>query len=315
MSNKSIEKQDDNGGIDLLDLLIVLIRYRIMIIVSFVTVSIIALIGYFFYPEWKYNNAIENQMIEATMIVESSPALLALDIEYNLKNAFANVPLIYSTLKEAGYTKLGPDDSFDLNERNKAYNMIRQYYIRNQDLLGNPLLKNEKILIFNGEASDEINEDLNKNFDNSIIEISYRNVDAEKSIDFLNLLYRNANTRLVNSIKPQLETIVNSYERLVFISNQEVGYNEVIIEGLKYYDAAKKVIEENSSVLILKDPPYIFRDEISLSNIKFSYMKMALIFITTILIFTILFSFLLNAIDNVKKDEDSMMKIKNALGK
>lgn len=298
--NKEFIEDDE---INLIDLFIVLLKHRRLILGTTLAVLVILGTGYFIYPAYQYQKAVDSQVFEANMSVGFRWVADIFWKEYDLKRDFLNAHLVLSALREAGYTELSYGESdISLDAQNmQALNIVRQRLVNNQSMDGNPLEENErlfKVTVINNK-----------------LHLTYIDENSDRALAFLASLVRNINKKLILEITPQLDYIVSSYQRLLSIEAPNDVTKEVIVVDSEKYEAASTILEGESDVLIVKDESYVFKAEIAIENFKGNYRKMAIIVIFAVFFLSIFLAFILNAVEQVKSNDDSMAKIREALKK
>lgn len=298
--NKEFIEDDE---ISLIDLFIVLLKHRRLILGTILAVLLILGAGYFIYPAYQYQKAVDSQVFEANMSVGFRWVAGIFWEGYDLQRDFLNAHLVLSALREAGYNELSYGESdISLDARNmQVLNIVRQRLVNNQSMDGNPLEENERLF--------------KVTVINNILHLTYIDESSDRALAFLASLVRNVNKKLILEITPQLDLILSSYQRLLSIEEPNEVINEVIVEDSEKYEAASTILEGEADVLIVMGESYVFKAQIAIEKFKGNYRKMAIIVIFAVFFLSIFLAFILNAVEQVKSNDDSMAKIREALKK
>ena len=296
----------EEDEINLIDLFIVLLRYRRMIIGVTLAALLLAAAGYFLYPQYQYHKALENRLYEAHLNVDLGSAPKNLNIGYSLDLFFNNPALLYDALKAAGYTKCGYEnvleiDLTDETQRSRALNIIENKMVRNRTLDDRPL------------ESDQIVYTVSKSGNG--LALIYRSNDTAMSRKFLDTLFSLGKKQLADTLKPFAATVVSAYERLLNISDPSEGVKVTLENGKERYDVAKRLLAGEEEVLLQVGSSYVLEPEVRIQAFRSSFRVKAVVLVMAAFFLSIFLAFILNAIQNVKADEESMKKIREALGK
>src|SRR6056297_1266119 len=135
---------NEDDEINLLDLFVVLLKYRRLILGITLVALAVAVGGYFWYPTYQYGNAQESLLYEAHLRVGTASAMRKLDVSYNLQEQFKSTPMLLNALREAGYREFGYGEELQVDlaseeQRSRALFMVRQRLIKNESLDGDGL--------------------------------------------------------------------------------------------------------------------------------------------------------------------------------
>lgn len=304
MDQEKQMRYEDEDEIDLLDLFVVLLKYRWLIIGLTLGALLLAVGGYFLYPTYQYNNALENRRVEGYMGVGMSPAARALNKDYDLVQLFRQAPLLLQSLEAAGYQTFGYREGLQLSltdgaQQSRLLYIVQQRLIKNQSLDGDSLGDEKRLFVV---------EETNNG-----IEILYKAEEAEKARQFLEALYQNASEILYESLRPEAEATVAAYEELLAMENPSDAVVAALSEGKKSYDQAKQVIEGRVQPLVTQGSIYVITPEITLDSFQSSFKIKGIVLVLAALFLSIFLAFILNAITNVRSDEESMRKIREAM--
>jgi hypothetical protein len=182
--------------------------------------------------------------------------------------------------------------------------VVRQRLIKNESLDGDSLDADKQLFFV--EPVDE---------ENRRVELLYKADTPERGQAFLEALYQQVNAGLVQTLRPQAETVVSSYERLLALENPGEVLAEKIVEDSLRYDQAKELLAGEAPALERLDDVYIVAPEVRLENFQSSFIVKAVVLVLAALFLSIFLAFILNALHNVRSDPESMEKIHAALGK
>jgi hypothetical protein len=296
----------EEDEISLIDLFVVLLRYRRMIVGVTLAAMVLAAAGYFLYPPYQYQKALENQMYEAHLSVDLGPAPRNLNIGYSLDVFFNNPSLLYDALKAAGYETFGYEgvleiDLKDETQRSRALNIIEKKMVQNRTL-DDRALEEDQIVYTVSKSENGLT-------------LMYRSKDKAMSGKFLDSLYALGKTQLASTLKPFAETVVSAYERLLNISDPSEGVKVTLENGKERYDVAKRLLAGEEEVLLQVGSSYVLEPEIRIESFRNSFKIKAVVLVVAAFFLSIFLAFVLNAIEKVKADEEAMKKIREALSR
>ena len=307
MNNFNQIPEKDDHEIDLLDLFIVLLKYRWMLISLFLGAIILVIAGSFIYPSWQYHNALENSSVDAKMTIAPGSILEDFFRNLDLKDVLMNAPVLQEVLKDAGYVTFGPEEDplslTDPAETGAVLNLINHWLIRGETVEGDPLNPEQKKLVVE-----------NPNNKTTLI-ISFKDPDEEKALAFMKALYKNVNSRILEIIRPDLIAFVEGYESMISNENPTEAMVQLLSDKLQGYKMAKDVLEKGYSVVAQVGAPYTINPSIRLKTYQIKYIKLAVIIVIAVFFLSIFLAFLRSFVDGIKKDEQSMTKIRKALEK
>ncbi|MFP4180435.1 MAG: hypothetical protein ACLFSA_10315 [Spirochaetaceae bacterium] len=298
------ERHIEEDEINLLDLFVVLLKYRRLILGITLLALVAAVGGYFVYPQYQYNKAHEESSVESHIVIATNSLIDIAEVDYSLRTAFESPVLLISALREAGYEKFGYEeesqvDLEDQSQRSRAIQFVKQRMVENEDKNGETL--NEEQRLYTAKESS------------GRIELSYKNRDPEKAEAFLQALYEGGNEKIKERILPRLEVINTTYGK--FSGEQDLDATGIsdIMGDLERREAAERLLSEDADMLTIEEEPYISEPFISLDSFQSSFKVKGVVLVIAALFLSVFLAFVLNAIDNVRSDDESMTKIRDAL--
>jgi hypothetical protein len=109
--------------------------------------------------------------------------------------------------------------------------------------------------------------------------------------------------------------MVDNYERLINNPGGSQSSQQTLDRDFQNYSFFKEFLEGRDSVLAIIGEPVVTEQEIFLGVYQDGYLKIAIILVFAGFFIAVFYAFVLNAIRNIKADEESMKKINDALGK
>src|SRR6056297_2908976 len=144
----------EDDEINLLDLFVVLLKYRKLIIGVVLFVVIVAAAGYFLYPQYQYQQALEKQQMETTLPFFYTPVVSLIGVQGQIRPTIQQAPLLLEALQQAGYKTFGygredveDNNTVDITKsenRSTALYLVRQKLIEDKDAQGNEYESGEK---------------------------------------------------------------------------------------------------------------------------------------------------------------------------
>lgn len=293
----------DQDEINIVDIFIVMLKRRKLIIWTTLLAVILSVTGYFLYPSYQLNKAQEAQKLEAHLRVVPWPGLKTLELNYNLEQLFNRAPSILYALREAGYTEFGYDGGYtidltDTTKTSQALFVVQQRVEKNQTLDGDSLDPKRRLYYTNITSEG--------------VEVVFKNDDEERAKRFLMAMFKITNEELTALLLTQAESIVSAYERLLAIEAPSDSVQTSIAAGQQRYDTAKRMLAGQADAINQLGDIYVVEPGITLGSFKSDYMKKAVIIVFAALFLSIFLAFILNAVSNIKSDEESMRKIREA---
>ncbi len=304
---ENIENIKDDE-IDLIDLFIVLLKHRKLILGTTLAVLLILGAGYFIYPPYQYKKAVDSQLYEVNMEIKLNPMSESFTTDYDPKKDFSNSSILLSSLQKAGYKELGYGESemVDISsnaDKQKALNIVRQYLIKNQTLNGDPLDEETRILKITNTNT------------NANIHITFKDKNSDMALAFLMALIENVNEKILEDIIPKLDLIVSNYNSVLSGDMPNDVIKEILVKDNEEYQLAVAILQGNFNFFKLVGEPSIFKAQLSIEKFKGSYKKTAVIVLFAVFFLTIFLAFILQFLEQIKSNDESMAKIREALKK
>jgi hypothetical protein len=312
--NDNVQNKNEEG-ISLLDLFTVLLRYRKLIIGITLAFIIIAVVGYFIYPAYKYNKALDNRQLQGRIIITIKQNMMA----YMTKNPeyFINrADVVLDSLREAGMNEFEYADNKSVSltdeaERTKALYVINQILIMNKNFNGKEKKEIYRIFQVINNKTRDVKTVVR---DDYTIEVIFKSNDAEFINSFLKGLVVHGNEIAGDYIKTLAGTIVENYEQIMKGTYNGISWENAMGGNLFFYASIKDFLDGKETVLAALGEPVITEPDISLSLFQDKYIIIGVILVFMGFISAVILSFALNAIRSIKNDEDAMKKIRDALG-
>jgi hypothetical protein len=307
-----IQKEDE---VSLLDLFTVMLRYWKFITGITLAFIVLAISGYFIYPNYKYNNAVKNKLVQGRIIISIKQNMLGYitkSPEYFINRA----DVVMDSLREAGmdkfeYAKKNTVSLTDETERTRALYLINQILILNKGLNGKDYNESKRIFQVITNKTKEVQTVVR---DDYTIEVIFKNKDAELIRSFLQRLVVRANEIAGEYIYTFAEAIVDNYEQIMSGSHTGLSWENAMGNNLFIYAYVKNFLEGKENVFTALGEPVITEPDISLFIFQNNYTQIGIILVFVGFFLSIVFVFILNVIRNIKNDEESMKKIRDALG-
>jgi hypothetical protein len=310
--NAQIQNEQE---ISLLDLFTVLLRYRKLIIGITLVFIILAVAGYFIFPAYQYRNYLNNHLVQGRIIISIKQNML----NYITRNPeyFINRPdVIMDSLREAGmnefeYAKNKTVSLTDEAERTRALYLINQIMIMNKNLKGKDKKEIDRIFQVNNNKKKDEKTVIR---DDYTIEVIYKNKNAELIRSFLLRLVVHGNEIAGDYIRSSAEAIVNNYEQIMNGTHTGLSWEDAIGNNLFFYAYVKDFLDGKETILTALGEPVITEPDIDLSALHKDFFSKGVIIVLVGFIMAVILAFVLNAIRNIKNDEEAMKKIREAMG-
>jgi hypothetical protein len=304
--NTEIQKDDE---ISLLDLFAVLLRYRKLIIGITLAFIIPTAAGYFVYPSYKYNKSMKTNVKQGIMqieIVQKAQPYVSQGLEFFIQNPEVITESLYVSGLDEFKFKGGKISVEDENKTTVMY-LINLFWLQNLDLNGNTFIQRgkEHNMIFRarriGGNTGSINEITFKNKDSVIIE------------KFLESIFEICTINVEENLRRNAQLMVSNYERIMNLSMISESAKLMLENNYDTYVFLKDFLDGNEIVLRRVSGPILTENFLSLSTYKSQYRKTGIIIVLAGFVLAVISAFALNAIYNIKNDEESMKKIRGAL--
>ena len=295
----------DEDTVSLIDLVAVLLRHRRLILGATAGVLALVLVGAFLYPPLALAKARQNRIVEATMSL-----MLASNFEGSIGATEGTNFLLQSlydpsnlleALRGAGFDTIGTTAIGADADMEKALYTIRRRIVDNKDLNGSPLKESDRVFTVKQEKS--------------AIVLVFMDTDPEKAKALLINLISIVSNDLRTFALPIAEATVESYQRLLEIGNPNETIEASIAQDYKAYKAARNLIDGTLTPITVLRKPYILVEEISIQAIRRDFIKKGALAVFAVFFMTVLLAFVLQYVDAIKKDPESMTKLKDALTK
>jgi hypothetical protein len=317
-NNTQIQNEEE---ISLLDLFTVLLRYRILIVGITLAFIILAIVGYFIYPVYQYNNVINNNQIHGRIIISIKQNMLNY-VNKNPEYFINRADVVMDSLREAGMDKFeyAGNKSVslkDVTERAKALYIINQILILNKSLNGKENKESDRVFQIITNTTKISNSTRNVETvvkDSYSIEVLYKNKDPELIKSFFQNLIIHGNEIAGDYIKSLAEAIVNNYEQIMEGEHTGISWQNAMGGNIFLYAYGKNFLDGKESILTALGEPLLTKPEIDLSTFKKGFVKKGIILVFAGFFLSIVLAFILNTIRNIKNDDETMKKIREAMG-
>jgi hypothetical protein len=292
--------------ISLIDLLVVLLKRRWLIILSTLVAMILGLAMVLLLPGYQYSKAVAEQVAEGTTSFMISPALKAILGEAE-SASFINQGLndpqtILLALREAGYEELDDRTRIDAGVPDQeAVFSVRRRFIQNKNRNGTMLKPEQvvyKVTVAGGMGT-----------------ISFKNKDEDKIKTFLTALTSIVNAELDAYCQPYALSKVESFEALLRVEKPSEVVGLTIVQNHANYTLIQNYLDERISPITILREPHVFKTELSLEVFQKEAPTKAIILVFAVFFLSVFAAFVLQFVESVKKDPESMEKIRDALAK
>jgi hypothetical protein len=281
MNDNEIQNNDE---ISLIDLFAVLIRYRKMIISIILCSIIVAIVGYFFYPSWQKSHAVTEITYETSIGINLTPGVRYL-LSYPTSQVYLSfIPyfifpqVIQDAIEDTQRIALQPQELLQwIPVQDPVAGEVRTYTSANKKLF------------------------LKENLRSGVLEITYSGDDPQSGIVFLQSLFLYGSMVLENHITPLAKTFINTYE------------TSLLPAADNDYVMVKAICDGTMPVLVQLFEPYVLEQEAVKTGRKYSVVALVIVFAAVF--FSIFLAFCINALKNLKNDQESMRKLREALRK
>jgi hypothetical protein len=310
MNNNTEIKNEDE--ISLLDLFTVLLRYRKLIAGIILLFVILSIAGYFVYPAYQYKKEMSGLQTQGIMQMEIVTKAQPF-ISQNLDKFILRSDIIYDSLYTAGMKEFpykGGKISFNDGNKIRVMYLIDMFWIKNLDLKGNTFIGKEQDRIFNVKKTGL---DINTHT-SSVYEITLKDKDPKLIEIFLESIYELCTVSVGENMRANAQMMVNSYERIMNLSKISESMQMILERDFDTYVYLKNFLDGKETVVKLVSEPVFVENFISLSFYRYQYLKTGILIVFAGLFLAVMLAFVLNAVRNIKNDEEAMHKIRDALG-
>jgi len=205
-------------------------------------------------------------------------------------------------LRASGYTQLDDKTPIDTSipDANVLFS-IRRRLLQNKSADGTSLKPDQRIYsvsIVNGVGA-----------------ITFNDKDELKAKEFLKILLEQVNFSVSQYIKPLAKSKIEAYESLLLIKEPSEVVGLTIVQGYESYSRIKAYLDDGSMPISLLRQPYSYRAELAIRNFRSSVLKKGIILVFGVFFMAVFAAFVLQYVDNVRKDPESMAKLRDAMHK
>lgn len=295
--------------INLLDLFVVLLRYRKLIIsLTLITIFLI-FIGYFIYPSYKQKELLDQKYIVGSMTIALNPSLLEYfpqeDPIKEIAEIFKTPELVLNSIEKNGLADLLSIEDYP-DARKQA--IVKD---RLTDVENTPVQWDEHNWEYNVDSPWVYGVSLQHNSVKISLLMDLQN--KEKNNLFLKTLFDEVNASMLSLIESVTQAKVSNYELLLTSDIPRDTLNSIFGD----YSTAKAVLDGKMPALVYISAPHVYIEgpNLSIEKLHKSYIKMGIILIMAVFFLSLFLAFILEFITNIKQDEERMNKIREALGK
>lgn len=296
----------DEDTISLIDLVAVVLKHRRLIIISTVCSIILGLALVLVLPGYQYDQALEEQIAEGNTTFMISSALKAILGEAESTNyisqALNDPQTILRALRASGFDAL--DDKTPINASisdEKAMYSVRRRLLQNKDMSGKTLKPEDVVFRFS--------------LSNGAGTVAFNDKDELKVSMFLSVLVKTVNNELAAYIEPYARSRLEAYEALLRIEKPSEVAGLTIVQNYENYSLIKNYLQDGRNPITILREPYSFKAELMIDTFRKDIVKKAIILVFGVFFMSVFAAFVLQYVDTVKKDPESMSKLQDALGK
>jgi hypothetical protein len=306
METQETKNVDVNGEISLIDLLVVLLKFRKMIIGVTVAVFCLAVVGYFIYPAWQYNNQPvpedPDPEFETVMAVSLLPKTDFFLPWSQVGSYFRKPEIIIDALKRSGVRPPQEKLADWLLPLNGAY---KDGY------------REEKIYTSsNGKIQ------INENLALGMIEFTFKSDEPKGGALFLNRLVALGGEAVEARINAACRAHVEYFEESMRVPGFASVENTLFEKNREQYLFARSILTGSVKVFSIFFEPYTVKREPetedtsrALADFQRAYWKRSPLFVVVAFLLSCFLAFTVNAIAYIKDDQGAMEKIQSALKK
>jgi hypothetical protein len=240
----------------------------------------VAIVGYFFYPSWQKSNAIAitEKTYNTSIAISLTPGARYLLSYQSFIPYFIYPRVIQDAIEDTQRIALQPQELLQwIPVQDPVAGEVRTYTSANKKLF------------------------LKENLRSGVLEISYNGDDPQSGIVFLQSLFLYGSIALENHVTPLAKEFIDAYES----SSLPVADNDYVM--------VKAVCDGKMPVLVQLFDPYVLEQEAVQTGRKYSVVALVIVFAAVF--FSVFLAFCINALKNIKNDQESMRKLREALGK
>ncbi|MBI9107224.1 MAG: hypothetical protein JEZ04_10825 [Spirochaetales bacterium] len=135
---------------------------------------------------------------------------------------------------------------------------------------------------------------------------------------FLDTILSEVNIRLSELLYPSLQAEIQNYEEFIKLDYSSKVDESDLVTAFYRYKAAGRITSGNDNVLtpvLNREKPVAVGKIASLTSIRNNLITKVIIAVAAVFLLSIFLAFILQAIENVRKDPVSVSKLRRALGK
>jgi hypothetical protein len=299
----NLKENDDE--ISLFDLILPLIRYRRLIITATLAGIVLAIGGYFIYPNYQYNAAVAGQSIELDQLLSVRSDALSL-LPGNVLDYFLEPTTVLSALREAGIADPGDESGMfsDPEKEGTALYYIRQRMIQGLDSDGksvDPTLWARDARTANSAATANPATNTLNVINSVLLGVICNGKTQVQYSAFLDALCNRANAQMVQAITPYAQIAINNYQTTADITPN--------------YVFASDFLAGNTEIISKSGAVRAYQEELKLATYQNSYRLRGAVIIFAFIFLSIFAVFVMNCIHNIRQDSEAMAKIHEAIGR
>lgn len=299
------QQQMDEDTISLIDLFAVMLRWRKLIILSTLAAVTLAVVAYVAIPPYSLAKARKERIVDVNTSVMLGSVFgdvvsVAEGTNYLLQS-ITDPDNVLTALRGAGYDAIEKISIDRVASKDEALFLIRSRVIENKGVDGTGLKESQRIFSYK--------------LDRGVLTLVFRNGDGEKGSRFIQLLLEKAGAELADFAKPFAETAIESYERLLEVKNPNDAIAASIANDYRKYDQARRFVDGRLTALTSLRDPYVLVPIFSIDSYRSDWLKKGILLVFGVFFMAIFAAFVLQYIDTVRNDPESMAKIREALKK
>lgn len=274
--------------ISMIDIIAVVLRYRRMILIVTAVAVVLSLAAAAVLPSYQINKAVENEYYAGIMTCSPSIGLISFMKEKEalqfVMQTLNDPAVVLSALKASGTPLIGGVESG--SEESSLLSAVRSSFI--------------------GSAYTVSEND-------GIIKVSVSLPEKNETEIFLDSLEENANSRLRRILAPAAEAEISGFERIINIEYPRAVIEENLVDTFRSYTSALSFLSGEEPGLLSVQTPNVYLSAVNKTAVRNSMIKQGIIISAAVFFMMIILAFILNWVENVKHDPESMKKIHAAV--
>jgi hypothetical protein len=306
MENQETKNSDANKEISIIDMLVVLLKFRKLVIGVTGAVFCLMGIGYFIYPAWQYKKQPAPEKpkpeFETVMAVRLLPGTDFFLPWSQFGSYFRKPEVLIRALEKSGLRPPQEELAEWLLPLNGAY---KDGY-KEEKLYGSP----------NGKIR------LTENLAVGMIEFGFKSGESRRGTLFLNQLVALGSEAAEAHINTAARAYAESFETAMRTPGFSGAEDSLFENGREHYLLARSVLAGSVRAFSVFFEPYTVERELkkndvtkALADFQRAYLKRAVLFVAAAFLLSCFFAFAANAVVNIKDDRETMEKIRGALKK